>query len=229
MNAFCFPNSDHTALIVLYKHVKDIDPVIGASMGLHNNSNLGEIENLPNSNALESLNTKQLKEKMKSTRLIGTSPTVRPIPNDDYVLTMEGFFKICLVVQRIQAGVPVILQGEGKTALLLYLVKNLFQNELVVFQACELNETILTKFARKIADQLPYKARQFILIQEIDNCPTSHAKELIIDRRILGKNLPDNIVVLATHSSNSTEPRSPRSITEFLWKYQTPQQLYPHL
>ena len=55
-------------------------------------------------------------------------------PDADYSLTLDNFFKMCLIIQRMRANIPIIIMGEtgvGKTALIDHLVKNVFLDELV--------------------------------------------------------------------------------------------------
>lgn len=55
-------------------------------------------------------------------------------PSDDYSLTLDNFFKMCLMVQRIKSRVPVIIMGEtgvGKTALIRFLAINVYHDELL--------------------------------------------------------------------------------------------------
>lgn len=53
----------------------------------------------------------------------------------DYVLTLDNFFKMCLIIQRFRSGIPCIIEGEsgvGKTALISYLVKRIYGTRLIV-------------------------------------------------------------------------------------------------
>ena len=54
----------------------------------------------------------------------------------DYVLTMDNFFKMCLIVLRERCGIPCVIEGEsgvGKTALIRFLVENIYKTKLEVF------------------------------------------------------------------------------------------------
>jgi len=44
--------------------------------------------------------------------------------DDNYALTLDNFYKMCLIIQRIRAKVPVVVMGEtgvGKTSLVRFL------------------------------------------------------------------------------------------------------------
>ena len=54
----------------------------------------------------------------------------------NYKLTEDNFFKMCIILYRIQSGIPVVLMGEsgvGKTSLITELIK-IIKAELIVFQ-----------------------------------------------------------------------------------------------
>lgn len=53
-----------------------------------------------------------------------------------YIVNIDNFFKMCLIVQRMRLNIPIVIMGEagiGKTALLRHTVKHLFEHEFAVF------------------------------------------------------------------------------------------------
>lgn len=48
-----------------------------------------------------------------------------------YVINIDNFFKICLIVYRMRSKIPIVIMGEagiGKTALLRHVVNHLFKH-----------------------------------------------------------------------------------------------------
>jgi midasin (ATPase involved in ribosome maturation) len=78
------------------------------------------------------------------------SPLVEPKDDNNYSLTLDNFYKMCLIVQRMRANIPIIIIGEtgvGKTALIRYLVENVFLDVLMLFSIHSgTNEAQLIKF-----------------------------------------------------------------------------------
>ena len=51
----------------------------------------------------------------------------------DYVLTMDNFFKMCLIIMREKCEIPCVIEGEsgvGKTALIRFLAENIYKTRL---------------------------------------------------------------------------------------------------
>jgi ABC-type transport system involved in cytochrome c biogenesis ATPase subunit len=52
------------------------------------------------------------------------------VTNDKkYVITLDNFFKMCLIAFKMIVSIPIIIEGEagiGKTALLRHVVENVF-------------------------------------------------------------------------------------------------------
>ena len=54
----------------------------------------------------------------------------------NYSITLDNFFKMCLVVQRAVSNIPTIIMGEsgvGKTALIKFLVEVVYGHTLLIF------------------------------------------------------------------------------------------------
>lgn len=61
---------------------------------------------------------------------------VKILHDANYSLTLDNFYKMCLIVLRMRASIPIIIMGEtgvGKTALIRYLVENVFKDKLKLF------------------------------------------------------------------------------------------------
>ena len=67
--------------------------------------------------------------------------TIKELKNEhdkikNYSITLDNFFKMCLIIQRAVAHIPIIIMGEsgvGKTALIKFLVEVVFQQRFLVF------------------------------------------------------------------------------------------------
>jgi midasin (ATPase involved in ribosome maturation) len=74
-------------------------------------------------------------EMLKSMAYVNTA-TAKILPDPNYSLTLDNFYKMCLIVLRMRANIPIIVMGEtgvGKTALIRYLVENVFRDQLKLF------------------------------------------------------------------------------------------------
>jgi midasin (ATPase involved in ribosome maturation) len=78
------------------------------------------------------------------------NPTVQLEADYNYSFTLDNFYKMCLIVQRMRANIPIIIMGEtgvGKTALIRYLVNNVFKDKLMLFSIhAGINEARLIEF-----------------------------------------------------------------------------------
>lgn len=48
-----------------------------------------------------------------------------------YIINIDNFFKICLIVYRMRSKIPIVIMGEagiGKTALLRHVVNQIFKH-----------------------------------------------------------------------------------------------------
>ena len=68
----------------------------------------------------------------------------------DYSLTLDNFFKMCLIIQRMRAKIPINIMGEtgvGKTALLRFLIEKVLNDKLELFNIhAGINEAQLIKY-----------------------------------------------------------------------------------
>lgn len=54
----------------------------------------------------------------------------------EYSFTLDNFFKMCLIIQRMRSELPIVLMGEsgvGKTALVKFLATSIFTDEFICF------------------------------------------------------------------------------------------------
>ena len=124
------------------------------------------------------------------------------IEDSNYVITIDNFKKMVLLVYRIKANVPVILMGEtgcGKTALVTKLNQILNNGETNVEiinihpgitdeKLCEFMEKIDTKAKEKKNEEL------WVFFDEMNTCLSlSLLTEIFINRTYNGNKLSDNI------------------------------------
>jgi len=71
-----------------------------------------------------------------------------------YSLTMDNFFKMCLIIQRAICRIPIVIMGEsgvGKTALTTFLVESVLEEELLCFNVhAGVNEDTIVGWAEQI-------------------------------------------------------------------------------
>lgn len=54
----------------------------------------------------------------------------------NYSLTLDNFFKMCLIIHRMNCGLPIVIMGEsgvGKTALIKFLANVVFKHTFICF------------------------------------------------------------------------------------------------
>ena len=72
---------------------------------------------------LQKLDQNQLKTKLERIVRTNVKRSDDTAANQSYVLTADNVLKMVLVIQRVRAGIPVIVMGEtgcGKTSLIRY-------------------------------------------------------------------------------------------------------------
>ena len=133
------------------------------------------------------------------------NPNAMLKPDENYSLTLDNFFKMCLIVQRMRANIPIIIMGEtgvGKTALIDHLVKNVFLDELIQFNIhAGTNEAKLIEFdkdMRTASAKLAQGKKLWVFLDEFNTTEeVGYVKEIIMERRFMGNAIPDNVVFLA--------------------------------
>jgi midasin (ATPase involved in ribosome maturation) len=82
------------------------------------------------------------------------NPTAKIKDDQNYSFTLDNFYKMCLIVQRMRANIPIIIMGEtgvGKTALIRYLVENVFTDKQMLFNIhAGTNEAKLIEFDKEV-------------------------------------------------------------------------------
>lgn len=73
-----------------------------------------------------------------------------------YSVTLDNFFKMCLIIQRMICHLPIIIMGQsgvGKTALIKFLANTVFQHTFICFNVhAGINEDKLIKWYQQILD-----------------------------------------------------------------------------
>ena len=137
---------------------------------------------------------------------------------------------MCLIVQRMRANIPIIIMGEtgvGKTALIDHLVKNIFLDELIQLNIhAGTNEAKLVEFdidIRKKSQNLEAGKKLWVFLDEFNTTEeVGYVKEIIMERRFMGKALPDNIIFLAACNPYRTKQARANVIKVGIEKKQNP-------
>jgi hypothetical protein len=122
---------------------------------------------------------------------------------NDYVLTMDNFYKIVLIYLRVRANIPVILMGEtgcGKTSLVKFTAETMFKGifKIIPFHA-GINETQILAFMDEVIASSASLEKVWVLLDEVNTC--NHLgliSEIICEHTMLGEPLPGNIQFIAT-------------------------------
>lgn len=147
------------------------------------------------------MNHKQLQERLD--RIVRTTPR----GNDgslqalDYALTPDNILKMVLIIQRINAGIPVIVMGEtgcGKTSLVRYLARTCDVPFHVFNFHAGITEDELVTFVREREVEAKSGQDVWAFLDEINTCEyLGTVNEMICHRTIKGKPLPPNLVFIA--------------------------------
>lgn len=123
-----------------------------------------------------------------------------------YILTADNFLKMLLIIMRARCGVPIVIMGEtgcGKTSLVKFLSIEIMQEgfEVINFHAGIKEQHILEKMEEIVAMAHSAKLTDnfiWVFLDEINTCDCMGLiTELIVEKKVLGKPLPDNIVFIA--------------------------------
>ena len=123
-----------------------------------------------------------------------------------YILTVDNFLKMLLIIMRARCGIPVVIMGEtgcGKTSLVRFLATEIMHEgfESINFHAGikeqniidKMQEIILLANSAKVTDNFVW-----VFLDEINTCDClGIITELIVNKTLLGVKLPDNIVFIA--------------------------------
>ena len=117
-----------------------------------------------------------------------------------YSLTLDNFFKVCLIVQRSISHIPIVIMGEsgvGKTALITFLVELIFEETLLCYNIhAGINEEGIRSIVDEITEQANIAAlestgrsvkRVWVFFDEFNTTDeVSFIQEMVIDRRFMG-------------------------------------------
>ncbi|XP_066278598.1 uncharacterized protein [Branchiostoma lanceolatum] len=120
-----------------------------------------------------------------------------------YALTPDNLLKMALVIMRVRARIPVIIMGEtgcGKTSLIRYLAKTCEVPFKVLSIHAGVTEDKITAFVTdRAAEARKDLSREvWAFLDEINTCDhLGLINEIICHHSMLGKNLPENLILLA--------------------------------
>ena len=147
------------------------------------------------------LKQKELQQRLD--RIVCTTPRekVNNLPSLDYALTPDNILKMVLIVQRIRAGIPVIIMGEtgcGKTSLVRYLARTCGVPFHVFNFHAGVREEQLGDFVQKMDNEAASGKEVWVFLDEINTCEYLGAiNEMICHHSIKGKPLKPNLVFIA--------------------------------
>ena len=125
----------------------------------------------------------------------------------DYVLTADNFFKMCLLITKCRAQMPVIIMGEagcGKTSLVKFLAENIMQVPFVKinFHAGMTSEKLYKELEEKVLgvakEAQAEGSRVWLFLDEINTSETlGLVTEMMTFHTFNGEPLPENIQYIA--------------------------------
>jgi hypothetical protein len=141
-------------------------------------------------------------------RIISTEDTDSFKKN--YKLTFDNFIKMILILTRARVKLPIVIMGEtgcGKTSLIRFLTKVILNEdfEIINFHAGITKEYILSRMTTIIDKANLYllnentkNTRCWVFLDEINTCDClGLIADIICQRSLQGKPLPENIVIVA--------------------------------
>ena len=147
------------------------------------------------------MNHKQLQQKLD--RIVRTTPRGNDdsLQTLDYALTPDNILKMVLIIQRIKAGIPVIIMGEtgcGKTSLVRYLARTCDVPFHVFNFHAGVTEEELVTFVNKMEEEAKSGTDVWVFLDEINTCDyLGTINEMICHRSIKGKPLTPNLIFIA--------------------------------
>ena len=161
------------------------------------------------------MDQKELQERLD--RIVRTTPRENndSLQSLDYALTPDNILKMVLIIQRIRAGIPVIVMGEtgcGKTSLVRYLAKTCGVPFHVFNFHAGVGKEELACFVQNMEKEAANGKEVWVFLDEINTCDyLGTINEMICHRSIKGKPLPSNLVFIA--ACNPYRLRPPGKIT----------------
>ena len=147
------------------------------------------------------MNHKQLQQKLD--RIVRTTPRGNDdsLQTLDYALTPDNILKMVLIIQRIKAGIPVIIMGEtgcGKTSLVRYLARTCDVPFHVFNFHAGVTEEELVAFVNKREKEAKSGKEIWVFLDEINTCEyLGTINEMICHRSMKGKPLTPNLCFIA--------------------------------
>ena len=147
------------------------------------------------------MNQKQLQNRLDL--IVRTTPREKDdsFQKMEYALTPDNILKMVLIIQRIRAGIPVIVMGEtgcGKTSLVRYLAKTCGVPFHVFNFHAGISEEQLVCFVRKMEKEAESANQVWVFLDEINTCDyLGTINEMMCHRSIKGKPLLSNVVFIA--------------------------------
>ena len=161
------------------------------------------------------MDQKELQERLD--RIVRTTPRENDdsLQSLDYALTPDNILKMVLIIQRIRAGIPVIVMGEtgcGKTSLVRYLAKTCGVPFHVFNFHAGVGKEEVACFVQNMEKEAANGKEVWVFLDEINTCDyLGTINEMICHRSIKGKPLPSNLVFIA--ACNPYRLRPPGKIT----------------
>ena len=157
------------------------------------------------------MDQEELQERLD--RIVRTTPRENDdiLQSLDYALTPDNILKMVLIIQRIRAGIPVIVMGEtgcGKTSLVKYLAKTCGVPFHVFNFHAGVGKEELACFVQSMEKEAANGKEVWVFLDEINTCDyLGTINEMICHRSIKGKPLPSNLVFIAACNPYRLRPR----------------------
>lgn len=147
------------------------------------------------------MSQKELQQRLD--RIVRTTPRQNDdaLQSLDYALTPDNILKMVLIIQRIRAGIPVIVMGEtgcGKTSLVRYLARTCGVPFHVFNFHAGISEEEVVNFVSKVEKEAESGQDVWVFLDEINTCEyLGIINEMICHRSLKGTPLLPNLVFIA--------------------------------
>jgi len=147
------------------------------------------------------MSQKELQQRLD--RIVRTTPRENDdsLQSLDYALTPDNILKMVLIIQRIRAGIPVIVMGEtgcGKTSLVRYLARTCDVPFYVFNFHAGVTEQALVDFVLEMEKEAESGEEVWVFLDEINTCEyLGIINEVICHHSIKGNPLMPNLIFIA--------------------------------